>query len=171
MRSLIAVVLIIPLFAASCVFNANTDIEPPKNGVFIQDQELVSQINSSLGTVTIDGIAYSLESYLWRDFMPIIDPPVRLNANNTLIREDGNAIPSDIEIVQHYIVNDSEIWVPDDMETRQSESNPNELDTISRKGPTWEIGTKVDVALEIEHQETGEIFFFSVSDVSIDKTE
>lgn len=171
MRPLIAVYFIIPFFAASCAFNANTDIEPTENGVLIQDQELVSEINSSPDTVTIDGIDYSLESYMSRNFMPIVEPPVRLNANNTLIREDGNALPSNIKIVQHYIVNDSEVWVPDDIEVKQSGSNPNYLDIISREGPTWETGTKVDVALEVKHQETDEVFMFSVTDVSIIRTE
>jgi hypothetical protein len=171
MRASILLITVVAFLTIGCVNNTSTKIEPPQNGEIILDQDLVSQINSSPSTQTINGVEYTVEPYAWRDFMPIVNPPVRLNANNTLIREDGNTIQSDFEIVQHYIVRDKEIWVPDDIEVRQNQSSPNQLHIVSREGPTWEIGSKVSVGLKIKNQETGNIFWLSVPKVEITQTQ
>ena len=171
MRVSILLAVIIAFLAVGCVNNTSTKIEPPQNGEIIRDQDLLSQINSSPSVITINNVEYSVDPYAWRDFMPIVNPPIRLKSNNTLIREDGNNIQSDIEIIQHYIVRDKEIWVPEDVEIRQNQSSPNQLHIISREGPTWEIGSKVNVGLKIKNQETGDVFWLLVPNVTIVKTE
>lgn len=153
-----------------CTTNTSFENESPQNGELIRDQNLVSQISSSSASTTVNGVEYTVESYAWRDFMPIVDPPVRLNLKNTLIRMDGDAIQSNIEILQHYIVKENEIWRPNELESRQNQSSPNQLDIISRDGPTWEVGSKVDVGLKIKNQESGNVHWFSVSDVKITET-
>lgn len=171
MRASILLAILITLLSVGCVNNTSTEIELPQNGEIILDQDLLSQINSSPTVITINSAEYSVDPYAWRDFMPVVNPPVRLNSNNTLIRKDGNSIRSDIEIIQHYIVRNNEIWVPKDLEVRQNQSSPNKLHIISREGPTWEVGSKVKIGLKIKNQETGDVFWLSVPDVTIDKTE
>ncbi|MDZ7693697.1 MAG: hypothetical protein U5K69_21690 [Balneolaceae bacterium] len=171
MRASILLASVVVFLAVGCVNNTSSKIEPPQNGEIIRDQDLVSQINSSPSTLTINGVEYTVEPYAWRDFMPIVNLPVRLNANNTLIREDGNTIQDDFEIVQHYIVRDKEIWIPHDIEVRQNQSSPNRLHVVSREGPEWEIDSKVNVGLKIKNQKTGDIFWLTVPKVEIVQTQ
>lgn len=158
------------LLAGGCTSNTSLDPESAKNGIVIQDQDLISQISSSPASVQINGIEYVLKSSAWRDFMPIVNPPVRLNLNNTLIRTDENSIQSTIEILQQYILKENKIWRPDKSEVRLNESSPNQLNIVSREGPTWEVGSKVDVGLKIKDQETGNIYWLAVPDVEITET-
>ena len=171
MRFSLLLVTVITFLLVGCVNNTSSEIEPPQNGEIIQDQALVSQINSSPNTITINDVEFMVESFVWRDFAPIFNPPAGLITNNTLIREDGNTIQSDIEIVQHYIIRDREIWVPDDIEVRLNQSSPHRLNIVSRKGPEWEIDAKVNVGLKVKNQETGDVFWLTVSNVPIVKTE
>jgi len=170
MRFSILLITVITFLTVGCVNDTSSEIEPPQNGEIIRDQALVSLINSSPDAITIDDVEYTVESFVWRDFAPSFNPPAGLLANNTLIREDGNTIESDFEIVQHYIVRDRDIWVPDDKEVRLNQSSPNRLHVVSREGPEWEIDSKVNIGLKIKNQKTGDVFWLSVSSVPIVKT-
>lgn len=169
MRASISLILAISFFAVSCVNNPTSDIEPPKNGTLVQNQELASQIKASPDTVTIDNVKYSVEPHAWRNFMPSVDPPVTLNSNVTLIRADGIAIPGNIEIIQQYIIKEKLIWVPDDIDLIHNKSSPNKVHIVSREGPVWEVGSSVTVGLKIKDKKTGKVFLFSVSGVPIVK--
>jgi hypothetical protein len=171
MRTSLLLVTVIAFLAVGCVNNTSSKIEPPQNGKIIQDQELASQINSSPGTITINDVEYTVKSYAWRDFMPIVNPPVRLNSNSNIIRTDDTAIQDNIEIVQQYVVKGNEIWIPQELEVRQNQSSTNQLDIVSRQGPTWEIDSKVTVGLKIQNQQTGDVYWLSVPNVPIVKTQ
>lgn len=171
MRVSLFLVSVIAFLAAGCVRNTNSEVELPQNGEIIQDLDLVSQIVSSPDTITIDDVEYTVESYAWRDFMPSVTPPVRLNSNSTLIRTDETAIQSNVEIIQQYIVRENAVWIPDESEVSQNQSSPNQLHIVSREGPTWEIGSKVRVGLKIKDQEADEVFLISAPNVPIVKTQ
>jgi len=170
MRVSIIIISLLMFSFGGCTTNTSFEDESPQNGDLIQDQNLVSQISSAPSSLKVNGIEYTVESYAWRDFMPSVDPPVRLNLKNTLIRTDEDSIQSSIEILQHYIVKDGEIWRPNEVEVRLNQSSPNQLDIISREGPIWEIGSKVDVGLKIKNKETGNIYWFSIPEVQIAET-
>ncbi|MFA5668231.1 MAG: hypothetical protein WC967_03240 [Balneolaceae bacterium] len=159
------------LFFVGCVNDASPKIESPLNGKLIQDQKLVSQINASPNTITINEVEYTLESSVWIDLMPSIDPfSDGLYAFSALVRVDGNTKQSDIEIVQYYIVNGKEIWVPDDTEVRQNQSSPNRLEIISREGPAWDRDSKLNIGLKIKIQKTGKLFWLLSPNVPIEET-
>lgn len=170
MRFLILVITVITFLIVGCVNDTSSEIEPPQNGEIIRDQALLSLINSSPNAKNIGGVEYTVEAFVWRDFAPSINPPAGLLANNTLIREDGNTIDSDFEIIQHFIVKDRDIWVPDDTEVRLNQNSTNRLHVVSREGPEWEIDSKVNVGLTIKNRETGDVFWLTVSSVPIVKT-
>ena len=170
MRVSIIIISVLLFSVVGCTTNTSFEDESPQNGDLIQDQNLVSQIRSAPSSLMVNGIEYTVESYAWRDFMPSVDPPVRLNLNNTLIRTDGDSIQSDIEIVQHYIVHEGKIWRPTEIEVRLNQSSPNQLNIISRQGPIWEVGSKVDIGLKIKNHESDNVHWFSVSDVQITET-
>ena len=170
MRVSIIIISVLMFSVVGCTTNTSFEDESPQNGDLIQDQRLVSQIRSAQSSLMVNVIEFTVESYAWRDFMPIVDPPVRLNLNNTLIRTDGESIQSNIEIVKHYIVHEGKIWRPTEVEVRLNQSSPNRLNIISREGPIWEVGSKVNVGLKIKNQETGNIYWFSVPEVTIAET-
>lgn len=170
MRVSIIIISVLMFSVAGCTTNTSFEDESPQNGDLIQDQQLESQIRSAPSSLMVSGIEYTVESYAWRDFMPIVEPPVRLNLNNTLIRTDGDSIQSTLEIIQHYIVHEGEIWRPTEVEVRLNQSSPNQLNIISREGPIWEVGSKVEVGLKIKNQDTGNIYWFSVPEVQIAET-
>lgn len=171
MKVSILLLAVIIFTIAGCVSSASLDPESPKNGDIIQDQEIASQIRSSSSSTMIGEVEYSIESYTWRDFMPIVDPPVRLILKNTLVRTDGDPIKSSIEVMQQYVVKGNEIWRPSDMEFRQDQSNPQKLVILSRGGPTWETGSKITVGLKIVDQQTGAFHWLSATEVEIVRTE
>lgn len=171
MRFSILLITVITFITVGCVNNTTSEIEPPQNGEIILDQTLVSKINSSPAAITVNNVEYTVESFIWRDFAPSINPPTGLLVNNTLIREDGKTIQNDFEILQHYIVRKREIWIPDDIEVSLNLSSPNRLNILSREDPGWEIDSKVNVGLKIKNQETGVVSLLSVSNVPIVKTE
>jgi hypothetical protein len=156
---------------AGCVSSASFEPLPPKNGEIIQDQEIASQIRSSSSSTMIGEVEYRIESYTWRDFMPIVDPPIRLILKNTLIRTDEGPIDSSIEVIQQYVVKGSEIWRPGDLEVRHHQSDPGRLDILSREGPTWETGSKVSVGLKIRDQQTGTLHWLSNEGIEIVRTD
>lgn len=171
MRFSLLLITVITFLTVGCVNDTSSEIEQPQNGEIIRDQAIILLINSSPDATTIDDVEYTMESFVWRDFSPGSNPPASgLRANNTLIREDGNTIENDFEIVQHYIVKNTDIWVPDNKEVRLYQSSPNRLYVISREGPEWEIDSKVNVGLKIKNLETGEVFWLSVSGVPIVET-
>jgi len=171
MRVLILFITLITFALGGCVSSASLDPISTENGEIIQDQKIVSQIQSSSTSTKIGEIEYSIESYAWRDFMPIVNPPVRLILKNTLIRSDGDPIESSIEVMQHYVVKGSDIWRPVDVETRQDQNRPGQIEILSRDGPTWETGSKVLVGLKIKNLQTDTIHWLSATEVEIIRTE
>lgn len=171
MRFSILYLFVMIFLVGGCINDSSPELKTPENGKIIIDQNLKSQINSSPPSVVINDTEYRIESYAWRDFMPSINPPVRLIVNTTLIRTDGEPVQNNIEVLRQYVVKDHEIWRPDDLETRQNQSSPNQLNIISREGPTWEIGSTVTVGVEIENADTGNVYWFSLPEVEIVKTQ
>jgi len=96
MRVSIIIISLLMFSFGGCTTNTSFEDESPQNGDLIQDQNLVSQISSAPSSLKVNGIEYTVESYAWRDFMPSVDPPVRLNLKNTLIRTDEDSIQSSI---------------------------------------------------------------------------
>lgn len=171
MRVSIILISALALLIVACADTTRSDTESPLNGEITRDPELVSQINTSPNTVTVNDVEYSMESYAWRDFMPIVNPPVRLNTISTVIRTDETAIQDNIEIVQHYIVKGDEIWIPQELEARQNQSSPDQLDIVSRKGPTWQVGSEVTIGLKFRTQATSEVYVLSTPNVLIAETQ
>lgn len=88
---------------------------------------------------------YMLETYLWRDFMPVSPPGGKLLIALIQVVELNEApIAPDLELEYLWIIHDREIWFT----TFTDEIPPSpehELHRIARDGPRWDPGTEVDV--------------------------
>jgi hypothetical protein len=97
----------------------------------------VTKLQTAPTKVNIDGRNYTLDAYVWRDFMPSIGKPNRgLMANVNLVAEDGEAIPAKLTLDKLWVINGSEIW----------ETKPGN----ARSGPQWQPGAPVDVVAQIK---------------------
>lgn len=101
-------------------------------------------------TVEIDGRQYVLETYLWRDFMPISPPGGKpLMASIRVSAKDERAFPAGLKVDRLWVVSDAQqVWeteLGDDV--RQPSAS--QLETVARNGPKWEPGTSVDVVIRL----------------------
>jgi hypothetical protein len=137
-----------------------------------KDKELVLELNSkAVDVVTIDAHAYSLDAYLWRDFMPISPPNGKpLISINWLILTDSTVIPDNIELKQQYVIFGDSIWIADyDNVTRQSPDYKQEK--VSRNGPKWGPNVNVDVIAKITDSKANRDYYLKRENVLILRTD
>lgn len=161
-------ILLILIAGCDNTFLSGQDSE--LNGKIIQDEQLKSEILNAPTEITMDGVTYTAEVFAWRDFMPVVNPPVRLIALNKLVRVDQEPIPDHIDLVQQYLVHGDAIWVPDYSPEDRPNTIPYQKEKISRNGPEWETGTEVTVGIKVINAETGQSLILSVPGVTIEKT-
>jgi hypothetical protein len=100
--------------------------------------------------IELNGRSFSLETYLFRDFMPTVDPGGSpLIAVVYLTADDGQAFPDDVDCSRIWVVNGERVWET----TFKDETRPrslnhiNQLAEVARDGPQWEIGARVEVVV------------------------
>lgn len=102
--------------------------------------------------IEFNGRAFSLETFLWRDFMPTVDPGgSRLIAAVYLTADDGQAFPDEVDCRRIWVVNGEWVWeatFKDEMRPR-SINHINQLGKIARDGPQWEVGAQVEVVVRV----------------------
>jgi hypothetical protein len=103
--------------------------------------------------VEINGRQFTLETYLWRDFMPGSTPPdgSLLGAVVYLTAVDGQPFPAETDSNRIWVVNGEEVWET----TFASESRPrspahlNQLQKYASGGPRWDVGAQVEVVVRV----------------------
>jgi hypothetical protein len=102
--------------------------------------------------IELGGRQFSLETFLYRDFMPGPDRGGSLLiAIVYLTAVDGQAFPDDVDCNRIWVVNGEEVWettFQDEMRPR-SPSYLNQLEKVARNGPVWDIGTRVEVIVRV----------------------
>jgi hypothetical protein len=124
--------------------------------------------------ITIDGREYSLEAFLWRDFMPgqwgsegsPLMAVVRVTAT------DMEPFPSDINADWLWVVNGKETWaaLTEDLEPDNPNVGEHQLGKRADGGPRWETGIYVDVIIRATHEER-DTYLLRAANVKIEKTE
>ncbi len=112
----------------------------------------IQDLLASPEQIEIDGREYILETYLWRDFMPVSPPDGQpLIALIWVTATDSLAFPSSIDASCLYIVNDEQLWETEFSEEDRPE-NPNrehQLEEIARFGPKWGPNIQVEVIVRV----------------------
>jgi len=100
--------------------------------------------------IVLEDQEYVLETYLWRDFMPVSPPGGKpLIALIRVIEKNGDPIAADLQLKYLWIVYGQDIWFT----TFTDETPPspdNELHRIARDGPLWGPGVEVDVVVALK---------------------
>lgn len=102
--------------------------------------------------IEIDGRQYTLETYLWRDFMPPANPGGSdLMAVIDITAVDKLPFPADIDSSKLWVINGEEVWEtafsgesrPRDM------AHPHQLEKYASGGPKWSTGIQVEVVVRV----------------------
>ncbi len=140
---------------------------------FIKTKEGSMSISNLLGSpekITVDDRTYVLETYLWRDFMPVSPPDGQpLMAAIRIVATDSAAFPALLDADKMWVVKErKEVW-----ETKfigeQREGEPNKLEKFAQDGPKWGPGIEVDVVVRLVKD--SKTFLLKATKVSITKTE
>ncbi len=111
----------------------------------------VDKLKSAPAEIELDGIVFTLDAYLWRDFMPSPDPDLKrgLIASIRIKSADGSAIPVSLKVTSLWVLSKTSVW-----ESKPEALNllsPDVLEVYASGGPEWDKGTKTDIVIEIRH--------------------
>lgn len=146
--SVLSTVLIV--FAWTSVgFERESNTEP---NLPSSDSEWVYYIEPCIYTaseeVIVDGITYSLETYMWRDFMPISPPDGKPLIVIIRIHAEGvDDFPLSTIIKRLWLIDDSDLTST--LPTEEYSVNGNTLEMVFRNGPKWGPGILVDVVVKL----------------------
>ena len=100
--------------------------------------------------VTLGNMSLSLETYMWRDFMPISPPDgkplivvIMIHAQNVV------EFPLTVQIDRIWIINGSS--VRSTLATNETRTYNNTLEMVFRDGPKWGPGISIDVVVKLKY--------------------
>jgi hypothetical protein len=122
-------------------------------------------------SVSIGGRDFILETFLWRDFMPISPPDGKpLIAIVWTVATDSLAVPSSLECDRIYVILDNELWesalAPPD---GSGNGEDYKLERVARDGPKWGPDIAVDVVVRLFYD--NEYYFLRVPQQWIYRTD
>ncbi|MFX0181436.1 MAG: hypothetical protein ACFE95_00030 [Candidatus Hodarchaeota archaeon] len=136
-----AIILFFAIILISVIIGSSLVLNPSK--------ESLASLNAAPEQVSVENRMYRLETYLWRDFMPISPPDGKpLIAVVKVLPNDSLKFPANIDADHLWVVNGQEIWSTSfsDEEVPQDEYI---LEKIARDGPKWDPGISVDVIVRL----------------------
>ena len=136
------------------------------------DSEWVYYIEPCIYTaseeVIVDGITYSLETYMWRDFMPISPPDGKPLIVIIWIHAEGvDDFPLSTKIKRLWLIDDSDLTST--LSTEEYSVNGNTMEMIFQNGPKWGPGILVDVVVKLANLDLN--FCLKAVDQTIHRTD
>jgi hypothetical protein len=126
-------------------------------------------LQTALEKIEINGTEYTLETSLWRDFMPISPPDGRPLVAVIRVKALGEtAISSKIDATRLWVVKGKEIWETE-FTNEERPTIGDTLEKIGRDGPKWEPGISVDVVVRIIDLKSGKSYLLKASNQDIHK--
>ena len=123
-------------------------------------------------TIRIAGVDLVLETYLWRDFMPVSPKDGKqLRAVVNLIPVNQPNLPPEVVMDKIWIIKDKETWSDSLSYVGQKMPTANlpKLEMMAQGGPKWEPGTLVKVIVRVKDQQ-GKIYLLQAKDQEIHRT-
>ncbi len=135
----------------------------------------IDTLLSSPEQVEINSRKYTLETYLWRDFMygPNTPPDGKpLIALIRIIAIDLLPFPSTLDANRLWVINGQEVWDTEfsDEERPTDPNRKHQLEKIARNGPKWGPGIYVDVVVRIIDYKN-KIYLLKASNQHIGRTD
>jgi hypothetical protein len=133
----------------------------------------IKELKSAPDTVQIKKVGVALETYLWRDFMPVSPPDGKpMRAVVTLIPVQNESLPAGIDASRIWVICKEETW-----SSQLSAVSPAEpglpatrLEKTAANGPKWGPGVEVTVVVEILDKE-GKTYLLRADHQTIHRTD
>lgn len=117
--------------------------------------------------IEIGGSEYTLETYLWRDFMPISPPDGKPLIARVKIKAPGEtAISSKIDATRLWVVKGKEIWETE-FTNEERPTAGDTLEKVGRNGPKWGPRISVDVVVKVIDLKSGKNYLLRASNQGI----
>lgn len=119
-----------------------------------------SSIRDAPTSVTIDGVALVLETFLWRNFMPSLSNDTRMIGVLRVRPGAADPVPDGLVVEEAWVILGSRAW---QAAPRLESSNPddNYLEVVARGGPLWPVGSSLDVVVQVRGA-TGQAYLLAV---------
>lgn len=133
----------------------------------------IKDLISAPDTIQIENVGVVLETYLWRDFMPVSPPDGKpLRAVVTLLPVHSEHLPADIDAKKIWIIQGEEVWA--NLLSTVSPAEPDHpvirLEKTAANGPKWGPGIEVIVVVEI-HDKEGKTYLLKAEHQPIHRTD
>ena len=110
----------------------------------------LARVRAATDSVTAEGAALRLSTFLWRDFMPIAPPDGdSLRAVLRITTADSSAFPPALRADAAWVLNGRDVWATWVRETRQRLPGDPTLEVGAEGGPKWGPGIEVDVVVRL----------------------
>ena len=133
----------------------------------------LEKFNSVPDTIKVGNNLLVLDTYLWRDFMPISPPDGKpLKAVIYILPVDAKKLPPHIDADKVWIIYKDKIW-SDSLEhigRKVPTETLNKLEKIASGGPKWGPGVTVTVVVQILDKE-GRKFLLKANNQMIYRTD
>lgn len=120
--------------------------------------------------IEIKGTEYTLETNLWRDFMPVCPPDGRPLVALVKVKAPGEtAISSKIDATRLWVVKGVEIWETE-LASWERPTLGDTLKKVGGGGPKWGPEISVDVVVKIIDLKSGKSYLLKASNQAIHRT-
>jgi len=120
-------------------------------------------------TITVNGVSISMETFLWRDFMPTIGAPPgsHLRAVITLTAEGTASFPDYVGADRLYVIYGEEVWETAFAEEIRPRDNAhlNQIQLVARGGPKWPVESLVHLIVRITIKGQGYRFIKALNQI------
>lgn len=123
--------------------------------------------------IQIDGRNYTLETFLWRDFMPVSPPDGKpLIALVKIAPQDSLPFPTNLTAEKLWIIlPDSTTFWETGFSTETVSPDSNKLCKIARNGPKFGPGIYVEVVIKLNDSVNGSVSYLRAPDQYISRTD
>ncbi len=121
----------------------------------------------------IDNYSFALETYLWRDFMPICPPDGQpLRAVAAVNEIDSLDISDSFNIVMMWVINGDKAWEINSPERQYYYGiQPFQINVSASSGPKWGPGIDVTVVVQLADGDDDEIYLLKATNQYIGRTD
>ena len=147
MRTVVAIALAVTLAVATACGGRS---EPPAP----VGEDAAALRQAPTRSAPLAGFTYSLETYLWRDFMPGTDVGSNgrplIAVAKVAVNDDTAAFPAAVTVDRMWVIDGERVWeaVPREEQPRGG-SRVDVVEVVARDGPRWGPGITVDVVVRL----------------------
>jgi hypothetical protein len=137
------------------------------------EDKTIKELLGAADTISIGATKVVLETYLWRDFMPISPPDGKpMRAVVTLVPLNAETIPAEVDMVKMWVISNQTVWSSGlEIVGEPDLSVPQpKIEKKASGGPKWGPGITVTVLVQIRDP-NGDYHLIKADDQMIHRTD